>query len=142
MVFTYERELEPRRWHRPLLLRVVLLLLGLLVTLSGWLMWTLEQEKGGWEESGLGHFVVGHDVQTGRAVVWGEDGEILYEADTAEDVDAWIESRRSRDFTIPVLVVAFGVVLVVLGVAPSPRRDSEGTTGADGPVLAASRRAG
>ncbi len=139
-MFTYERELERRRRHRPWLLRVVLVVLGLLVTLFGWLMWSLEQEKGGWEDSGLGHFVVGHDVQTGRAVVWGEDGEILYEADTAEDVDAWIESRRSRDFTIPLLVVAGGVLLVVFGVAPSPTKEGEGTTGADAVAQEASER--
>lgn len=120
-MFTYRRHLERRGWHRPWPLRVVLVVLGVVVTLSGWFMWTLEQEKGGWEGSGLGHFVVGDDEQTGRVVVWGEEGEILYEARRSEDVDAWIESQRHRDFTIPAFVIAGGVLLTVVGVAPSLR---------------------
>lgn len=124
-MFTYERELERRGWHRAWPLRVVLVVLGSFVVLSGSLMWSLEQEKGGWEGSGLGHFVVGEDEQTGRAVVWGEEGEILFEARRIQDVDAWIESRRNRDFTIPALVIAGGGLLVVLGIAPSLRAKGE-----------------
>ena len=127
-MFTYRKVLERRGWHRSWALRVVLVLLGAFVIMSGWFMWTLEQEKGGWEETDLGHFVVGEDEQTGRAVVWGEGGQILYEARRIEDVDAWIESQRSRDFTVPALVIAGGGLLVVLGVAPSLRTKGESTT--------------
>ena len=103
---TYRKELERKGWHRPPAIRVLLAVAGVLVVLLGWVMWTFEQEKGGWEGSGLGHFTEEQAGPSDPVIVRGETGEILFEGSTIEEVDAWIESQRNRDFTVPILVIA------------------------------------
>lgn len=130
---TYRREYERRGWHRPLPVRVVLFSLGVLAGLIGWVAWTMEQEKGGWEGTVLADpFTVEEgieDVEEGtyRALVRSEEGEILFEATSIEEVDAWIESQRSRNFTIPVLLLIGSAVLLVVGLGPSPRKPGVNT---------------
>ena len=97
--------------------------------LAGWVAWDLEQEKGGWDESGLGHHMVEEDGLTGRARVWNEDGKIVFEGTSIEEVDAWIESQRNRSFVVPVLLFALGAALLALGGGPSPRRPELGNAG-------------
>lgn len=134
---TYRRQFERRGWHRPPLLRFVLVVLGVLLGLVGWVAWALEQEKGGWEGTALeGHFTVEEgieDVEEGiyRALVRGEEGEVLFEGSSAEEVDEWIESQRNRDFTVPILMLSASAVLLLGGLGPSPRMPD---VGADRPT--------
>lgn len=120
-MWTYRRESERKGWwHRPWPVRVLSVLVGVCLVLFGMVLWGLEQEEGGWEGSGLGHHVVGYDELTDEVVVWNEDGEIVFRGTDMGEADAWIESQRSRDFTVPILVMAGGGLLIALGVAPSP----------------------
>lgn len=119
---TYRRELERKGWHRPFPVRILLLIVGLGLLLAGWVAWDLEQEKGGWEGSGLGHFVVEDDELGDGVLVRGENDEILFEGDSYEDVDEWIESQRNRNFTVPILLLASGALFLVAGIGPSPKR--------------------
>ena len=117
---TYRKELERKGWHRPWPIRVLLVVVGVGLLLGGWVAWDLEQEKGGWEGSGLGHHMI--EETPDRVIVRGEDGAIVFEGSSIQEVEAWIEGQRSRNFTVPILLLAGGAVLLVLGVAPSPRR--------------------
>ena len=117
---TYRRHLERRGWHRPWPLRLILIVLGGFVVVFGLLLWSFEQDKGGWEGTELGHFMV--EDSPGRAVVYGEGGEVLFEGTDIAEVEAWIENQRHRDFTVPFLVITAGAMVVAVGVAPSPKR--------------------
>lgn len=120
-MFTYRKELERKGWHRPLPVRVVLVVLALFVGLYGWFEWTMEQDKGGWGDLDIGMVEEGEFGD--RAFVWNEAGdEVIFEGTSIEEVDAWIESQRDRDFTMPMLLLAGSAVLLVVGAAPSPRR--------------------
>jgi hypothetical protein len=97
---------------------------GVAALLFGLLLWSLEQEYGGWEGSGLGdHMVVGQDETTGMAVVIGDGGEVLFEGSSYEEADAWIDAQRSRDFTVPIVVMSAGAVSVLVAFIPWGRRE-------------------
>ena len=55
---TYRKELERKGWHRPFLLRIGLIGLGLFIGLLGLFAWSLEQEKGGWIWKGMNQTMV------------------------------------------------------------------------------------
>ena len=113
-------------------LRAALALLGAAVVLCGFVAWALETEYGGWDEADLGHAVVGYDEATGRAAVYASDGgAVLFEADSLAEVDAWIEDQRTRNYTVPTLLIAGGGVLVLVGVMPFPFRKKDSPAGAD-----------
>jgi hypothetical protein len=122
---TYRKDLERNGWHRPWPLRIVSVVVSVTLLLTGWVAWALEQDKGGWEGTDLGHFTVeeGYDEfgSPTHALVRGEGGEVLFESTSVDEVDAWIESQRNRDFTVPILLLAGGIVLLLVGLAPSPR---------------------
>lgn len=90
-MFTFEGE-SARSWRRPWALRVLLALVGVGSVFVGLVLWGMEQEKGGWEGSGLGHHVVGYDEETDEVVVWNEAGEIVFSGTEMGEADAWIES--------------------------------------------------
>ena len=119
---TYRKELARKGWHRPVPVRVFAVVAGALLVLLGLVMWTFEQEMGGWEGSGLGHHSVEEDAVTGRALIRGETGEVLFESASIQEANEWVESQRNRNFTVPILVMVAAGLLVVVGVAPSPRK--------------------
>jgi hypothetical protein len=122
VMVTYRRELERKGWHRNGLVRLVLVVAALFVGLLGYVTWTFEQDKGGWEDSGLGHHMVEAGEVGDPVRVWNENGEIVFEGTSIEEAEAWIESRRSRNFTVPSLLLVGSAVLFLLGVGPSPRK--------------------
>lgn len=117
---TYRGESGRVRWHRPWSLRVFSVLLGVGFVLFGLVLWGLEQEKGGWEGSGLGHHVVSYDELTDEVVVWNEDGAIVFRGSDMGEADEWIESQRTRNFAAPILVAVAGGLLIAFGVVSSP----------------------
>ena len=117
-MFTHEQDVEPRGWHRPRSVRIALVVGGLVALLVGGFMWTLEQEYGGWEGTGLGHHVIAFD-ESGRTTVSTEDGS-THEFASVEEAEAWIEDQRDRDFTASIVVVVVGGLSLVVGLAPSP----------------------
>lgn len=121
-MFTYRRELERKGWHRPWLLRLFLVVVGLFVGLLGFVGWSLEKDMGGWEGSDLGHHMVEEDYRAGRVLVRGENNEILFEGTSPEEANAWIESQRNFDFTVPILLLVGAGLLLIAGVGPSLRR--------------------
>lgn len=132
-----DRNVGRRSWSA----RPVLVLVGVGLVLVGVVLWSLEREKGGWEGTGLGHHLVSYDEQTGQALVWSEDGEIVFRGNDDTEVEEWIESRRSRDFTVPILMMAGGVLIAAFGItrpsireqAPSPRPSDAERTDEDPP---------
>lgn len=130
--FTYRSDLEQRGWHRPWPLRVVLGLVGVPLILAGLVGWALEQEYGGDEDRK--EYVTSQEA-SGPVQVHGESG-VVFEG-TQEEVDAWLEEQRgSRNFTAPFLLITGGAVLILAGVAPSPKKR---TTDATQPPAASAR---
>ncbi len=115
---TYRRDQARRHWHRPWPVRVVLVGVGVVVVLVGLVGWSLEGEYGG--DPDREEYVVGHDEATGLATVEGESG-VVFQGTEAE-VDAWLEEQRgSRNYLVPVLLIAGGSLAFLAGLAPSPR---------------------
>lgn len=119
---TYDRNLEKKGWHRPIPIRIFMVLIGLVLFLAGNVGWDLESIYGG--DPDRQEYVIGWDDELGGAVVLGDNGEIVYEATDIDDAEEWVEGQRgSRDYTVPILLIGGGVVLVLVGVAPSPRKE-------------------
>lgn len=108
--------------------RIALTLVGTTFLLVGGFLWAVEQEYGGWEATDLGHHVIAHDEVTGGAQVLGEDGEVLFEATSLEEAEAWVEAQRDRDFGVSILMLAGGAGLVIAGLVPWGRRPTGATT--------------
>ncbi len=97
------------------------MLVGLVVALVGWFAWSIEQEYGSgtnfYLEMKPGHMVVVYDVdeQAGTR-------SPVFEG-SSQDAEAYMERRRAEgeSFVIPGLIIAFGVVLVVVGLLPLQR---------------------
>ena len=121
-MFTYRKELERRGWHRPWPVRLVLVVAGLFIGLIGLVGWSLEKDKGGWEGSGLGHHMVEEDQTANRVLIRGENNEILFEGSSLEEANAWIDSQRNFDFTVPILLLTASGLLVIAGIGPSLRK--------------------
>lgn len=114
---TYRASRAERSWRRPIALRVVLVLIGCGLFLVGQIAWAFEQEYGG--DPDRAEYVRGFDDATGLATVYGEGGEIVFQAETAEEIEAWIEDRRgSRDFTFSIAFFVVAGVSVLLGIWP------------------------
>lgn len=121
-VFTYRKSLERRGWHRPWSVRVLSVIVGLLLLVAGGVGWALETEYGG--DPDRQEYVIGWDDQLGGAVVLGENNEIVYDATEIADAEAWVQAQRgSRNYAVPVLLFAGSAILLIVGVAPSPRRE-------------------
>ena len=115
---TCRRDLEREGWHRPWPLRVAAVLLGIPIFLLGMVAWSLEDTYGG--DDDRQEYVTSEEV-AGPVRVHDQWG-IVFEG-TQEEVDAWLEAERgSRNYTVPHVMTSLGIVLVLVGVAPSPRR--------------------
>lgn len=124
---TYRRGLSRRGWYRSIPIRVLLIIVGVGLFFVGGVARSLEEEYGG--DPDRQEYVIGWDDQLGGAVVLGEGGEVVYDATDVNDAEAWVESQRgSRNFTVPILFMASGVILFVAGVAPSPTRQEPEST--------------
>lgn len=67
-------------------------------------------------------YVISEDVETGQVLVHGEDGETVYESTDMGDAEAYTEAQRgSRNYTVPILLIAGGALSVLLGVSPLKR---------------------
>ena len=123
-MFTYRKDLAKKHWHRPWPLRVLLLLLGLFICLIGAVGWSIENVYGG--DVDRQEYVIGHDAELGRAFVYGEGGEVVYEATNIADAEAYVESQRGgRNYTVPILFWVTGILLLLLAVGPSPVNSAE-----------------
>jgi hypothetical protein len=123
---TYRKDLAKKHWHRPWPVRVGLALLGLVLLLAGLVGWELEDVYGG--DPDRQEYVIGDEP--GRAVVLGDDGEVVYESTDIADAEAYVQGERgSRDYAVPILLIAGGVLAIIAAVAPSPvRHEPEPTT--------------
>lgn len=125
LLFT-RRDLTKKGWYRPLLIRIILVVFGLFVLFVGGVLWSLEEEYGG--DPGRQEYVIAWDDQMGHMVL-GEGGEVVYEATDSADAEAWVEARRgARNFIYSILALAFGGLLIVAGLAPSPARRATRST--------------
>jgi hypothetical protein len=119
---TYDPNLEKKGWHRPIPIRISMVLIGLALFLAGNVAWDLESMYGG--DPDRQEYVIGWDDELGGAVVLGENGEMVYEATDIDDAEAWVEAQRgSRNYTVPILLIVGSAILVLVGVAPSPRKE-------------------
>lgn len=125
---TYKKDLETPGWHRSGPIRATLVVAGILLVLVGMAGWAIETEYGG--DPNQPEYIIGWDNEGGHAfVLEGEEGPLAYEATDLADAEAWIESQRgSRDYLIPILLIVGGSILLVAGIAPSPRRDTRQPT--------------
>ena len=118
---TYRRDLEKKHWHRPWPVRIVFVVMGVVLVLAGLVAWSLEDVYGG--DPNRQEYVIGHEVATGQASVFGENGELVYETVSIADAEAWVEGQRgSRSYTVPVLLIAGGAFAIIAGLSPSPRQ--------------------
>jgi hypothetical protein len=118
-------------WHPSVVMRIILGILGVLALLIGLAAWSFENEYGG-EGAGaememLADGTVGvYDVDEQSTDGEGHPGRVLVFEGTQEEVDAWVAEQQSqgRNYLIPGLIIAVGVVLVVGAVFPpfGPRR--------------------
>ncbi|HSG80332.1 MAG TPA: hypothetical protein VLD62_12175 [Acidimicrobiia bacterium] len=114
---TYRTGRAARSWRRPIAVRVVLVLIGCVLFLVGQVAWAFEQEYGG--DTDRAEYVRGFDETAGLATVYGEGGEIVFQAETAEEIEAWIEDRRgSRDFTVSLVLFVVAGASALLGIWP------------------------
>ena len=115
---TYRRDLERKGWHRPWPVRVAAVFLGIPIFLLGMVAWSLEDIYGG--DDDRQEYVTSEEV--GGPVRVHDQWGIVFEG-TQEEVDAWLAAERgSRNYTVPFVMTALGVLLVLVGVTPSPRR--------------------
>lgn len=122
---TYRKSLERRGWHRPWPIRILSVFIGLVLLVAGVAIWELETMYGG--DPDRQEYVIGWDDELGGAVVLGENGEIVYHANDIDDAESWVEAQRGgRDYTVPILLFAASAIFVLVGVAPSPRKEGSG----------------
>lgn len=116
---TYRKDLTRKHWHRPWLVRIALVIVGLVLVLAGSVAWSIEDVYGG--DPDRQEYVVGHDAETGRATVYGEDGAVVHEATDIAGAEAYVSSRRGRrNYTTPILLHAAGALSIIAGISPSP----------------------
>jgi hypothetical protein len=121
---TYRKNQARKHWHRPWPVRVLLVAGGIVLILAGYVGWALEQEYGG--DDDRQEYVMFQEA-SGPVQVHGDSG-VVFEG-TQRQVDAWLEDQRGgRDFTTPFLLIVGGAMLVLVGVAPSPRKGHENLT--------------
>lgn len=126
-------------WQTSGIARIAFGLLGLVVLIVGLGVWSFETEYGG-------NSVGGSETSDGITRVFdvdegsiGPDGNpvttIVFEGSESE-ARVFMDQRRGegRNYTVPILILLLGVVLVALAIAPSFRgsRGSGGARSVDG----------
>ena len=116
---TYRRDKARKHWHRPWLVRVLLVVLGLVFLLAGAVGWSLEDVYGG--DPDRQEYVIGHE--DGRGVVYGQDGAVDFESADIAAAEAYVADQRgSRNYTVPIALFALGGLSIMAGISPSPLR--------------------
>ncbi|MEN8040488.1 MAG: hypothetical protein ABFR95_03200 [Actinomycetota bacterium] len=129
---TYRKDAAREHWHIPWPVRILIAIVGLGMLLLGFVGWALENEYGG--DTDRAEYVIGHDVETGLATVQeGERGEVVYEFSSMQDAEAWVQSQRGpRDYTVPVMLLIGGALMIIVGIAPAPSKREAGSIPATG----------
>ncbi|MEN8240088.1 MAG: hypothetical protein ABFR53_12915 [Actinomycetota bacterium] len=120
---TYRKDLAREHWHRPWPVRILLVILGPVMILAGLVGWSLEETYGG--DTNVQEYVIEHDAAAGLARVYGENGEMEFEATSIEDAEAYVDGQRGQhNYAVPILLIVLGALSIIAGIAPSPRRRS------------------
>jgi hypothetical protein len=108
-----------RSWRQSITVRILLILFGVILGTVGYVAFALETEYGG--DVDRVEYVIAHEAGGSvQALTTDESGhEVVAFEGTQAEVDAFLERERgSRNYTVPILLLAGGAVTALLGVVP------------------------
>lgn len=117
LMVTYRKDRARKHWHRPWLVRILLVIMGLVLLLAGAIGWGLEEVYGG--DSDRQEYVIGYE--DGRGVVYGQDGAVVFESTDLVGAEAYVANQRgSRNYSVPIVLLALVGLAILAGISPSP----------------------